>query len=271
MMAVPAAQAFGASQARVGGVRLGVQSWSFRDRSLDALLEALVKIRSSYCELGFNHVEPPRLPREELRKWRLSVPLDEFRKIRKKFDDNGIIISGYSIPMRKGTTPEEMERAFEMARALGVDLVTCTTEVSLAGTIDSFAARAKIRLALHNHSVVKPDELATPDDFMAALRGRSRYTGINLDIGHFVAAGFDPISFLEKNHARIFSLHLKDRKKNQGADVPFGEGDTPVREVLQLLKRKKYDIPAVIEWVGGGTDVVAEVGACLDYCRRVLA
>jgi sugar phosphate isomerase/epimerase len=106
---------------------------------------------------------------------------------------------------------------------------------------------------------------------MEALRGTSHYTGINLDIGHFVAANFDPLAFIEKHHARIFSLHLKDRKKNQGADVRFGEGDTPIREVLQLLKRRKWDIPSVVEFESKSADPVAEVGMCLDYCRRALA
>ncbi len=53
--------------------------------------------------------------------------------------------------------------------------------------------------------------------------------------------------------------------------MPFGEGDTPIKEVLQLLKRKKYPIPANIEYEYDGGDTVAEMRKCYDYCRRALA
>jgi len=98
----------------------------------------------------------------------------------------------------------------------------------------------------------------------------SQYIAVNLDIGHYWAAGYDPVPFIEQHHARIVTLHIKDRKKNQGKNMPFGEGDTPIKEVLQLLKRKRYPIPANIEYEYAGGDTVAEVRKCYDYCRRAL-
>jgi hypothetical protein len=120
--------------------------------------------------------------------------------------------------------------------------------VSMAPRIDRYASRAKIYVGMHNHSSMNPDEFASPESFDRAMNGASQYIGINLDIGHFVAAGFDPLELIEKRHDKIFSLHLKDRKKTQGPNVPFGQGDTPIRTVLQLLKRKGYRIPANIEY-----------------------
>jgi sugar phosphate isomerase/epimerase len=79
------------------------------------------------------------------------------------------------------------------------------------------------------------------------------------------------VPFIEQHHARIVTLHSKDRKKNQGKNVPLPEGDTPMREVLQLLKRNKYPIPANIEYEYQGGDTVAEVRKCYEYCRRALA
>ena len=93
---------------------------------------------------------------------------------------------------------------------------------------------------------------------------------INLDIGHFVAAGFDPVDYIEKHHGRINALHIKDRKANQGENVPFGEGDTPVREVLALLRDKGYKIPANIEYEYKGADTVEEVRKCFAYCKKAL-
>jgi len=256
---------------RVHGVRIGLQGWTFRDRPLDEAIAASKQAGITAWELGFNHMEPAGASREALRAWRETVPLEEFRKVRRKFDLAGIEITGYSYPFRKDYTEVEMARGFEMARALGVDVLTTTTNVSMATRIDGYAQKTKIRVGLHNHSRMVADEVATPHDFEAALLNTSPYMGVNLDVGHFTAAGFDPVGFIEKNHGRIVSLHLKDRKKDQGADCKFGEGDTPVREILLLLKKAKYDIPAMIEWEPKEGDKVAAVRDCLDYCRKVLA
>jgi sugar phosphate isomerase/epimerase len=256
--------------ARLHGVRIGLQGWSLRDRTLDDAILATKKIGIDAWELGFNHLEPAGVSRDDLRKWRVTVPLEEFRKIRRKFDSNGVAITGYSYGFRKDYTPEEMTRGFEMTHALGVNVLTTSTNVSLAPKIDALASKWRIRVGLHNHSLNRPDEVATPDDFAEGLNGASQFMGINLDVGHFVAAGFDPVPFIQKHSKRIWSLHLKDRKRNQGPDCKFGEGDTPVREILLLLKKDRLDIPAMIEWEPKEGDKVAAICDCLDYCRSVL-
>jgi sugar phosphate isomerase/epimerase len=103
------------------------------------------------------------------------------------------------------------------------------------------------------------------------LHRNTKYIAINLDIGHFTAAGYDPVTFLEQHHDRIVTLHLKDRKKNQGPNVPFGEGDTKIKEVLQVLKTKRYPIPANIEYEYKGGDTIVEMKKCFAYCKAALA
>jgi sugar phosphate isomerase/epimerase len=124
---------------------------------------------------------------------------------------------------------------------------------------------------MHNHSnLTDPNQFAKPESFKAALE-MSKQFAVNLDIGHFFAAGFDPVEYIEAHHARITSLHIKDRKKENGPNTPWGEGDTPIKEVLQLLKRKKYNIPANIEYEYQGQDTVAEVKKCFQYIKDALA
>ncbi len=102
-----------------------------------------------------------------------------------------------------------------------------------------FAAKHKMNVAMHNHSNTDdPNEFATPESFAAAL-ALSTYFKINLDIGHFTAANFDAVAYLREHHADITNLHIKDRKKNQGDNMPWGQGDTPIAQVLQLLKKER--------------------------------
>ena len=127
-------------------------------------------------------------------------------------------------------------------------------------------------VAMHGHSNIKdPNEFATPESFAKAM-AMSKYFWINLDVGHFFAAGYDPIDYIQKHHDRISNLHLKDRKKDDGPNTPWGEGDTPIKQVLQLLKAKKYPIPAFIEYEYRGVEgPVAEVKKCFQYCKEALA
>lgn len=259
------------ADSRIRGVPIGAQSYSFRDRSLEEAIKGMTQVGLTYCELWQGHVEPRKMGREELRKWRLETPLSVFAEVRRKFREAGITLCAYNYSFRDDFTDEEIARGFEMAKALGVGVITASSTVSVAKRVDPFAAKARMTVAMHNHSLIRPNEFARPEDFEEAMRGASRYIGVNLDIGHFVAAGYDPVDYIEKHHERIPVIHLKDRKKNQGANVAFGEGETPIREVLQLIARKRYKIYAMIEYEYKGADTVEEVRRCYEYCRKALA
>jgi sugar phosphate isomerase/epimerase len=268
---LPASLASAQPNSKINGVQIGVQSYSFRDRSLDEAIKGMVTVGVSSCELWSGHVEPKDLKGPELSNWRTTVSLDEFKKVRAKFDAAGIELYAYNYSFRENFSDVEIGRGFEMAKAMGIERLTASSNVTTAKRIDPFARRAKVWVGMHNHSNIKENEFATPKDFEDAMQGMSEYIAINLDIGHFTAAGFDAVDFLKKHHQRIITLHIKDRKKNQGPNVPLGEGDTPVKEVLQVLKEFRYRIPANIEYEYKGEDTVAEVGKCLEYCRKALA
>ncbi len=272
--ALPAAQALAKSSRTINGVLVGVQTYSFRDRSIDGAIAGVKEVGAPEVELWQGHIEPPQgkgTSREDIRKWRTTVSLDVFKEARRKFDAAGIQIYAYNYSFREDFTDAEISRGFDFAKALGVKYLTASSNVSTAKRIDPFAKKAKIKVGMHNHSNIKENEFAKPEDFTAAMAGMSDYIGINLDIGHFWAAGFDPAFFLKNNYKRIVTLHIKDRKKNQGPNMPFGEGDTPIKEVLQTMKTLKLKMPANIEYEYKGGDPVVEVKKCFEYCRKALA
>ena len=255
----------------ISGVMLGAQSYSFRDKPLDGVIQAMKEVGLGECELFAPHVEP-RVSREELRKWRLSVSLDEFRAVRKKFDDAGINLCAYNFSFDDSFTPEEIDRGFEMAQALGLPIITASSTVTAAQRVAPFADRHRMTVAFHGHSNIKdPNQFAKPESFAAALK-MSRYFAINLDIGHFTAANYDPVEYIQANHEKIVILHLKDRKRNEGPNTSWGEGDTPIKGVLQLLKKEKYPMRALIEYeYKGESDSVTEVKKCFAYAKAALA
>jgi len=280
----------------VNGVRLGAQTYSFRDLprtqggdAVDPIIKALVECGIGECELWSPQVEPefpsgprgargaPPSPqaiaaRESARKWRLETPLDHFRDVKKKFDAAGITIHAYNYSPNASYTDAEIDRGFEMAKALGAPIITASTTLDVAKRIAPFAERHKMIVAMHGHSnVTDPNEFATPDSFAAAMK-MSKYFKVNLDIGHFVSADFDPLSYIREHHADITNLHIKDRKKHQGDNTPWGQGDTPIRDVLQLLKKERWPIPAYIEYeYKGQGSPVDEVKKCLAFAKQALA
>jgi sugar phosphate isomerase/epimerase len=265
---------------RVQGVQLGVQTYSFRTlSSLDEILKAIVTVRLGEAELMYNQVEDAfGAPKGEgaeheraVREWRKSAPVERYGEVKKKFADAGIDLRLLCFNMNRDTTDDEIEYAFRMARVLGARAISSSTQVSVAKRVAPFADKYRIMVGYHGHSNVKDaDEFATPESFLTALK-YSKYHGINLDVGHFTAANFDAIPFIKAHHDRITNLHLKDRKRDQGPNVPWGQGDAPIKEVLQLVKRERYPFPANIEFEYHGEDPVAEVAKCFEYCRQALA
>lgn len=284
LMAVPmaflASRVFAEVQAKkVSGVQVGAITYSFRSIPNPVeIIAAMKSIGLTEAEVMSGDIEKlagaPAVgrgaSREPLLAWRKAATPATFRAVRKQFNDAGIEVRFLTYNMSSNTTDEEIEYAFNMAESLGVRAITTSTQVSVAKRIAPFADKHKMKVGFHGHSnITNPDEFATPESFAAAM-AMSKYHGVNLDIGHFTAANYDAIAYIKEHHDRITNLHLKDRKKDQGANVPWGEGDTPIKDVLLLLKKEKWDIPANIEYEYRGTDTVAEVGKCFQFCKDAL-
>ncbi|MCU1382367.1 MAG: Xylose isomerase [Acidobacteria bacterium] len=281
----------------VNGVHIGVQTYSYRDLarpagaadSVDVVIDAMKTSGLTECELFSPQLEPqfgsgargargapPSADaikaREDLRRWRLETPLDHFRNARRKFDAAGITITAYCYNMNASFTDAELERGFEMTKALGAPVMTTSTQMEVAKRLAPLADKHTLVVGLHGHSNVSdPNEFATPESFAAAMT-MSKYLKVNLDVGHFVSADYDPVAYIREHHADITNLHLKDRKKHQGDNTPWGQGDTPIKEVLQLLKQERWAIPVDIEYEYRGTGTSPEeVKKCYEYAKQALA
>jgi sugar phosphate isomerase/epimerase len=263
---------------RFNGVLVGVQTYSFR--ALPTARERLAAVKSmgiSSVELmsgdaeGLAAAPTGRGPgAAELAAWRLAATDNTWKGVREQVNGAGaeLRILCYNMNV-KNTEDAEIDYAFRMAKALEVKAISSSTQNSMARRLVPFLDKYKIPFAFHGHaSVNNPDETSTQATFEAVMAVHPLIRA-NLDIGHFVVAGGDPVAFLNKHHARITNLHLKDRTK-AGGNVAFGLGETPIKDVLQLLRKMKWDIPANIEFEYQG-DPLVEVPKCIQYCKDALA
>ena len=259
----------------IRGVIIGGNSYCFPDRPIAEAIDVMADLGFTLGEVHPRHMEPsfnvergkPMTPeqREKLRQWRTTVDMKHYQDVGALFQKKGISVYAYNVNYRPDFTDAELEKSLEATRALGARIVSgAGINADLARRLDPMAKRHDVRIAVHNHSDVKGEQ-----DFDAIIKGLSDRMAINLDIGHYVAANADPVATLRRRHDDILLLHVKDRKRDNGPNLPFGQGDTPIRETLQLLRDQKWQIPANIEWEVDG-DRVAAVRQCLAYCRQAL-
>ncbi len=288
---------------KFGGVQIGINApYSFHgmpggaDDVLKDLAElglSAVELRSQPVEAYFGAPIPTRLaiPRgqaptqeqqavqrataEALEKWRLAAPMDKFREFRKKYEDAGVRIEIVKFDGVDSMKDAVVDYCFGVAKALGARAISCEIPLSRTPWLGEFATKHKMMVGYHGHANVhSPEAFATPESWEKAMT-YSKYNGINLDIGHFIAGNnVSPIPFLKKHADRITHIHLKDRKLNNGPNMPWGQGDTPIREVLQLIKKEKYPFQGTIEFeytVPAGSDVMHEIAKCVQFCKEALS
>ncbi len=208
---------------------------------------------------------------KEVATWRANASMDKFVQLRKMYNEAGVDIFAWK-PSALGAknTDAEILYAFKAAKALGASHVTVELPDDSAQTmrLGRLAKKYKIKIGYHGHLQ------QTPTWWDESLQ-QSKFNAMNPDIGHYTAAGFDPIPLLKEKNKYIQSIHLKDRqnKKNGQKNLPWGEGDTPIREALMLIRKEKYKFPATIELeyqIPEGSDAIKEVQNCLEYCKNTL-
>ena len=186
--------------------------------------------------------------RQALRDWRIALPLDRFKEVRRKFDAAKLNLFSYVYTIDDHMTDAEIEAAFRQLHALGVPMFTTNqTRVGMGPRIAPLSEKYNIKAAWHPHAEIQdPNEVATPAS-MEKLLAMSKSFVINLDIGHFAAGNNDVLAFLKKHHERIAHLHVKDRKRDKGPNVQLGTGDTPIKESATLIRDERWPIMLILE------------------------
>ena len=286
---------------RVGGIQLGVTTYSYRSMSMkdDDIIEYLLLAGINSIELRSVAEEslglppgPPRPPRGEAvsekereeyaraaevalearRRWRLSLPMQRYREMRMKFNRAGIDIH-ISKFAPSNWSDEEIDYAFRAAQVLGSKGITDEIGVETAQRLGKFAEKHSSLAILHNHA-----QPAQPGFSFDNFLGYWPANMLNFDAGHyFGATGIHPNEIIERYHTRMTSIHIKDKTgpKSDPPDrnMPFGEGETPIADILLLLKKQNWPIHVDIELeypVPQGSNAAIEVAKCIEYMRNIL-
>ena len=264
---------------KFGGVQIGTITYSYRDmpdQSLEGILNYIVQSGISSVELMGGAVEQyagiPR-GRNEMRQWRTTVSMKKFKEIKKMFNSKGVKIHILKLG-DAGWSDEEIDYAFKVCKTLGAKGISMEINDFAAKRMAPFAEKHKLYVILHNHGQPGYEPNFSFDNILA----HGERLMLNFDAGHYYGStGLDPCDLIKRLNNRIVSLHLKDKTGPQStpkdSNRPFGEGETPVVEMLQLIQKEKWPIFCDIELeyrIPEGSDPVKEVIKCVEYCRAAL-
>ncbi len=290
------------------GVQIGAITYSFRSmpHDVDKLIQLCTESNLSAIELMGDAVEEyagkPKSPvrmgpppagggrpqltdeqraqlaeyNKQVAEWRSTVSMDKFKEVRKKFNKAGISIYAFK-PNAFGAnnTDAEVEYGMKAAKALGATSVTLElpTDPKQTQRLGDLGAKHKIYVGYHNH-------LQATDTLWDNALSQSPYNSINFDCGHYLAAGGKNtketlMKFIEDKHERISTMHLKDRttKEHGQGNLEWGKGDTPIREILLMIRDRKYKFPVSVELeyqIPEGSDAVKEVAKCVEFAKNIL-
>jgi sugar phosphate isomerase/epimerase len=290
------------------GVQIGAITYSFRSmpHDVDKLIQFCIDSNLSAIELMGDSVEEfagkPKSPvrmgpppagggrpqltdeqraqlveyNKQVAEWRSTVSMDKFKEVRKKFDNAGISIYAFK-PNAFGAnnTDAEVEYGMRAAKALGATSVTVElpTDPKQTQRLGDLGAKNKVYMGYHNHT-------QATDTLWDVALAQSPYNSINFDCGHYLAAGGKNtkealMAFIENKHERISTMHLKDRTtpEHGAGNLEWGKGDTPIREILLMIRDRKYKFPVSVELeyqIPEGSDAVKEVAKCVAFAKNIL-
>ena len=211
---------------------------------------------------------------EALRQWHLTVSLDYYTAIRKKFSDAGLEIYTYEPSLGTNASDEDINKAFEVTKALGAHVLADAFTKPVAKRVAPIADKHGIKVALQgrpNMRSTDPDLMAKPSDFEEVM-GYSKNFGSSIDVGDATGGGWDALGFIRDTHARVFSLNLKDKTK-AGISMPWGQGESRIKEILQFVRDRKYPIRCYIDIdypTADGETRLDDVKRCFEFARAAL-
>jgi sugar phosphate isomerase/epimerase len=265
---------------KVKGVQIGTITYSYRsmqDQSLQATLDYIVRSGISSTELMGGPVEnfagiPQTKDQDVLKQWRKNVSMAKFKEVKKLFKSKGVAIHILKLGNPKWSD-EEIDYAFNAAKAVGAKGISMEISEETAKRMAPFADKHKMYVILHNHG--QPGQPGFSFDKILAHGSRLM---LNFDVGHyFGATGDNPVNVMNRLHDRIVSIHIKDKTgpkaQKPNHNQPFGQGETPVADILKAISQNKWPIHADIELeydIPAGSDAVTEVTKCVTYLKSQL-
>jgi sugar phosphate isomerase/epimerase len=181
-------------------------------------------------------------------------------------------------------TGDTMQKAAELNQIIGskyIVMASANRVTSLDGwkavadTLSQAAEKLKpqgLRTGYHNHQTeFTPLEGRRPMEVLAANTGKD--VMLQLDVGHCMETGADPVAWIKQNPGRIQSLHLKDWSRDPavGFKALLGEGVVPWKEIFDAAEGTGGAEFYLIEQEGSRYSALETAEKCLAAYKKLHA
>ena len=169
-------------------------------------------------------------------------------------------------------TPEQVDHAFEYAKAAGMSVIVGVPMPDVLPLVDEKVKEYDIKVAIHNHG---PGDKTypTPESIIEKVKDLDKRIGLCMDIGHTVRIGADPIADAKRFADRLLDVHVKDvtAAAKEGKTLEIGRGIIDIPGFLRTLIEINYSGIASFEYEKDPDDPLAGLAESVGYVRGVLA
>jgi len=229
--------AVGAGPANPMPLKLGLQSYTLRDRTFAKMLQAMHKdLKLHYVELYMSHLFPSSAP-----------PILESAREQLASAD----VKAISFGVVGFTNDHDANRKlFEFAKTMGMTNISADPNPDSFESLDKLVDEYNITVAIHDHG--PGHRYGKISQIWEAVKDHNPKIGLCNDTGHFIRAGQDPLEACEKFKDRLYAVHLKDFKPkgNDWEDCVLGDGKLKLDSILQWLLAHHFTGGAFIEYEG---------------------
>ena len=252
---VPFAEAKAQKRKKEDGFKLGIAGYSFKHFNLDDSLAMMKRMNVHYLCIKDFH-----LP--------YTSSAAEIKDFHQKLTNAGV--TGYAVGPVYTRKREDIDKIFEYAKSVGVDLIVGIPNKEDLGYLESKVKEYNIRFAIHNHG---PEDKLYPNATVIynAIKDLDKRIGICFDMGHDTRDGQDAIKDLKKYHSRIFDMHLKNvtSATKEGTTCELGRGVIDIPAYMAMLRKIQYKGVCSLEFEKDMKDPLAGLAESVGYFRGV--
>ena len=236
--------------------KVAIAGYTFVNFNLDETLKMMQEVDVHYLCIKDFHL-PLNSTDEEIAAFHAKLA---------KYD-----VTGYAVGPIYMKTKEEVDKAFDYAKRVGVKLIVGVPNHELLPYVDKKVKEYDFKYAIHLHG---PDIELYPhaSDIYEHVKDLDPRIGMCLDIGHDARAGHDPIADLKKYSDRVFDIHMKNTTAatKAGKTGEIGRGIIDIPAFVRMLREVKYSGACSLEYERNMKAPLAGIAESIGYFRGVI-
>ncbi|MEJ7768652.1 MAG: TIM barrel protein [Chitinophagaceae bacterium] len=237
-------------------LQVGIAGYTFNQFSIDQTITMMRRVGITMLSLKEFH-----------------LPVDSSKakadEVVEKFKAGGITIYAVGVIYMKNAS--EVDRAFDYAQNVGVDLIVGVPEYELLSYSEQKVKSTGIKLAIHNHGP-EDKRYPSPKDVYDRIKNMDAKMGLCIDIGHSLRAGTDPAKAVAEYKSRLFDLHIKDISlaSKDGKSIEIGRGVIDFPALVKALRRINFKGKCSIEFEKDMKDPLPGIAESIGFFRGVM-